>query len=216
MESASPLRRVRRLAGIAVAAILVIFGVAAVAQGLEGRSTVKSALENEEVVGSPHMTPAAIAARAKSAGLRDVALPTCSVAGKRVDDGAAARCFAEYMRIDALMATRGATYAQMPRFATDDGKGTNVEALARKGPDGRPVNNPARNIWVTQTALSTALNTSYMAEQVSLFGIAVGLMFLLVGLAFAVVATAGVRIPSLVSLRRRAGEPAMSDTRAGA
>lgn len=127
---------------------------------------------------------------AKDAGLRDVPLPQCAVAGKSVDDGATARCFAEYMRIDALLATGGATYSQMPRFATDDGKGTNDPAQAKQGPNGRPVNNPARDIWVTQTALSTALNTSYMAEQISLFGIAVGAAFLLVGLAFAAVAVA--------------------------
>ena len=86
------------------------------------------------------------------------------------------------MRIDALMATGGKTYAQMPRFASEDGKGTNIEAAAAACPDGRPMNNPARNVWVTATALTTALNTSYMAEQISLFGIAVGGSFLLVGL----------------------------------
>ena len=52
--------------------------------------------------------------------------------------------------------------------------------------------NPARNVWITETALSTALNTSYMAEQISLFGIAVGGAFLLVGLAFGAVALGGV------------------------
>ena len=34
-------------------------------------------------------------------------------------------------------------------------------------PGGAPVGNPARNVWVTETALSTAVNTSYMAEQIS-------------------------------------------------
>jgi hypothetical protein len=210
MQNASPPSRRRRLGGIAAAVVLTIVGVAAVAKGLEGRSTVRNALQLERVVGSPHMTPTAIAARAKDAGLQDVALPECSVAGKQVDDGATARCFAEYMRIDALMATRGATYAQLPRFATDDGKGTNDPARAQQGPDGQPADNPARDVWVTQTALSTALNTSYMAEQISLFGIVVGAAFLLVGLAFAAVATAGMRVPSLASVRRRAEEGAMS------
>jgi hypothetical protein len=186
--------RVRRLGGIAAAAVLVVFGAAAVAMGLDGRSTVRSALRQEGVVGAPHMTPAAIATMAKQAGLHGVALPTCSVAAKPVNHGAAARCFAEYMRIDALMATNGATYAQLPAFATRDGKGTNNPARARRGPDGQPLDNPARSVWVTATALSTALNTSYMAEQISLFGIAVGAAFLLVGLVFAVVATRGGRI----------------------
>jgi hypothetical protein len=187
--------RVRRLGGIAAAAILMIFGIASIAMGLNGRSTVRSALQQEGVVGPPHMTPTAIATKAKEAGLRDVALPTCSVAAKAVDDGAAARCFAEYMRIDALMATGGATYAKLPVFTTRDGKGTNDPARAQKGPGGRPVDNPARSVWVTATALSTALNTSYMAEQISLFGIAVGAAFLLVGVAFAVVAIGGAGSP---------------------
>jgi hypothetical protein len=163
----------------------MIFGVASMAKGLDGRSTVRDALAQEKVVGSSHMSPAAIAAKAKEAGLRGVPLPRCSVAGKAVVDGASARCFAEYMRVDALMATRGAVYAEMPRFATDDGKGTNDPAEAQQGPNGRPVNNPARNVWVTETALSTALNMGYMAEQISLFGIAVGAAFVIIGLTVA-------------------------------
>jgi hypothetical protein len=210
MPNTSPVRHTRRFGAIAAAAVLMIFGATAVVQGLDGRSTVRDALQQEHIVGLPQMTPTMAAANARNAGLRDVALPECSVAGKPIDDGATARCFAEYMRIDALTATRGATYAQMPRFQTKDGKGTDDAARAQKGPDGRPVDNPARNIWVTQTALSTALNTSYMAEQISLFGIAVGAAFLLVGLGFAVVATAGMRGLSLVGVRRREAEGAMS------
>ena len=186
--------RGRPAAWLVGAAVLVIFGVASIAQGLEGRATVRSALAQEDVVGSPHMTPAAIGAKAREAGLHDVVLPTCSVAGRPVDDGAAARCFAEYMRIDALLATRGATYAQMPRFATADGKGTDDPARAQQDPRGRPVSNPARNVWVTETALSNALNTSYMAERISLFGIAVGAAFLLVGFAFVGAAIGGLRL----------------------
>jgi hypothetical protein len=189
-------RRALPVAGLLGAAVLVVFGVAAISKGVEGRATVRDALAREGVVGSPHMTPAAIAAKAREAGLRDVALPTCSVAGRPVGDGASARCFAEYMRIDALLGTRGATYAQMPRFATADGRGTDDPAAAQQDARGRPASNPARDVWVTETALSNALNTSYMAEQVSHFGIAVGAAFLLVGFALAGVA--------LGSLRRRA------------
>lgn len=96
------------------------------------------------------------------------------------------------------------------RFASADGKGTNAEALALKGPDGRPVNNPARQVWITETALSTALNTSYMAEQVSLFGIAVGAAFLLVGAVLATLALAGLRLPQAsfaLTRRRPASDP---------
>src|SRR5207247_3966744 len=38
----------------------------------------------------------------------------------------------------------------------------------------RPVENGTRNIWVTETGLSTALNISFMASLVSLFGVVVG------------------------------------------
>lgn len=206
----------RRICGLAAATILAILGIGAVAKGLEGHATVRDALALEHIVGQPYMTPGAIAGKAKAAGLQGVALPTCSVAGEAVDDGASARCFAQYMRVDALMATGGKTYAQMPRFATDDGKGTNIEAAATKGPDGRAVNNPARNVWVTETALSTALNTSFMAEQISLFGIAVGAAFLLVSVTFAVVALGGLRLPTaaFALAHRRQARPRRPQTAA--
>jgi hypothetical protein len=78
-------------------------------------------------------------------------------------------------------------------------------AAALKMPDGGPMTNPKAQLWVTETALTTALNTSYMAEQISLFGIAVGGAFLLVGLAFGAAALHGVQIarPSLAIARRR-------------
>ena len=198
MQNTPARSRTRTLAGVAAALILIVFGVAAAAQGLNGRATVRDALSLEHVKGEAGMTPAGIAAKAKAAGLTGVELPSCSVAGQAVDNGTDARCFAQYMRVDALVATGGKTYAQMPRFATEDGKGTGNPALAQKMPNGQPMNNPARQVWVTETALSTALNTSYMAEQISLFGIAVGAAFLLVGLAIGAFALAGVALPKLL------------------
>jgi hypothetical protein len=187
----------RRYAGLAIALVLIAFGGAAVVKGVDGLSTVRDALALEHVHGQAGFTPAAIAAKAEAAGLSGVKLPTCSVAGQAIDNGTDARCFAQYMRVDALIATGGKTYAQMPRFASKDGKGTNVEAEAVKLPNGVGMPNPARNVWITETALSTALNTSYMAEQISLFGIAVGGAFLLVGLVFGALALSGVRLPRL-------------------
>jgi hypothetical protein len=78
----------------------------------------------------------------------------------------------------------------MPRFATADGKGTNDASKALVA-NGRPVDNAARNLWVTETALTTALNTSYMASQLALFGIVTGIAFLLTGIGFAILAIAG-------------------------
>ena len=62
--------------------------------------------------------------------------------------------------------------------------GTSDEAAALKDDDGKPVANAARNTWVTETALSTALNVSYMASQISLFGIVVGIALVLAGIGF--------------------------------
>jgi len=192
-------RKLIRLGTIAAAAVLLAIGIGSIVKGIDGRSTVHETLAREAIVGLPTFTPKAIAAEAREAGLRGVALPTCAVAGEPIDDGASARCFAEYMRIDALMGTGGATYSQMPRFATKDGKGTSDPALALKMPNGEPMNNPARQVWVTETALATALNTSYMAEQVSLFGTAVGAALLLVGLVLGGLGLSGARV------RRQAG-----------
>ena len=202
--------RARRIGGIAAAALLIVFGVAAAIQGLNGQSLVNDKLAQESIVGTPTMTPSAIAAEIRKSGVSGLDVPTCAVAGKPIDDGASARCFAEYMRVDALMATGGKTYAQMPRFATKDGKGTNIEAEALTYPNGRAMDNPARNVWVTETALSNALNTSYMAQQVSLFGIAVGAAFLLVGLLLAAFSLAGVTRPVRSTVRARQPEGAMS------
>ena len=55
----------------------------------------------------------------------------------------------------------------------------------------QPASNGRRDIWVTYTALTTALNSSYMASQLSLFGIVVGVALLLAGIGFAVLAIGG-------------------------
>ncbi|MDX6511336.1 MAG: hypothetical protein QOE36_840 [Gaiellaceae bacterium] len=186
------MRKVFEIGGLISAAILIAFGIGALVLGVNGRSTVRDSLKLEQIVGSADMTPAAIAVEAKKAGLSpSISLPTIDVAGKPINTGDRARAFASYMRIHALEATGGLTYAQMPRFATTDGKGTNDPALAQKGPTGQPVDNGLRNLWVTETALSTALNTSYMAEQTALFGIVVGIALLLSGLGFGILAIGG-------------------------
>ena len=50
----------------------------------------------------------------------------------------------------------------------------------------QPVENGLRNMWVTETALSTALNTAYFAEQVATFAIVMGGALLLAGIGFGV------------------------------
>jgi hypothetical protein len=183
------MRKIFNYGGLIAAVILIAFGITSIVMGVNGRDTVRSNLNKELIVGTPDMTPKTIAAEAKAAGLKNVSLPTKSVAGKTIDTGAEARIFAEYMRIHALEATGGTPYSQMPHFATADGKGTNDEKAALKDPkSGRPVDNAARNVWVTETALSTALNTSFFAENVALFSIVMGVALLLTGVGFGVMA----------------------------
>jgi hypothetical protein len=147
------------------------------------------------------MTPAAITAEAKKAGLTTFQVPSKSVAGLPINTGDRARAFAGYMRIHALEATGGLTYSQMGRFTakpgapvkfTDGHGGTSIDTYAALDPKTQqPVDNGLRNLWVTETALTTALNTSFMAEQLSLFGIVVGIALLLAGIGFGILAIGG-------------------------
>jgi hypothetical protein len=92
----------------------------------------------------------------------------------------------------------------------DDPKGTSDEELAAKDESGAPISNSARNTWVTETALSTALNMSYMAEQLSLFGIVVGVALLLAGIGFiilALVALGGVLREKTAATATRSATP---------
>jgi F0F1-type ATP synthase membrane subunit c/vacuolar-type H+-ATPase subunit K len=185
------MRKLFEIGGLVAAVVLIGFGVTAVVMGVNGRNTVQNSLKLEQITGTPDMTPSAIAAEAKKAGLpASIKLPTSSVAGQAIDTGARARVFAQYMRIHTLEATGGVPYSLMPRYATADGKGTNDPTRALQT-NGRPVDNAARNIWVTETALTTALNTSYMASQLALFGIVVGIALLLTGVGFAILAVGG-------------------------
>ena len=194
------MRKLFEWGGFAAGAVLVTFGVVAIFMGFNGRSTVSDSLKLEKITGTPDMTPGLIAKEAKEAGLTGVSLPTKSVAGLSVNSGERARTFASYMRIHALEATGGYTYSQMGRFqAKPDtpkaqlavGGGTdNPQWALTDSATKQPVANGARNIWVTETALTTALNTSYMADKLGLFGIVVGVALLLSGIGFIVLAVA--------------------------
>jgi hypothetical protein len=188
-----PARKIFEVGGLIAAVVLVAFGIAAIVLGANGINTVHTSLVQEKITGTPDMTPAGIAAEAKKAGISaSVGLPTCSVANKEVTEGSRARCFATYMRIHALEATGGLSYSQMPRYASASGNGTNNEKEALLEPkSGKPLENPARNVWIEETALSTALNTSYMASQTATFGIVVGVALLLAGLGFAILTIGG-------------------------
>jgi len=152
-------------AGIAASAILIAFGIGAIVIGIDGRDRVQSDLAREQIVGTPDST----------------------IPGQLVDTGSEAQAFANVMRKHTLEATGGQTYAQMGRFLDDNGKPTSDESKAAKDPKtGQPVENGLRNMWVNETALTTALNTAYFAESVATFAIIMGIALLLTGIGFLV------------------------------
>ena len=171
-------------AGIAASCVMICIGIGAIAVGLDGRSTVRDELARENIVGTPDMK---------------------NVANEKIDTGGEARDFAAGMRVHTLEATKGQTYAEMPRFLDENGKPTADEKAAAVDPkSGEPVSNPAREIWVTETALTSALNTSYFAENVANFAIVMGFALLLAGVGFLVLE---LRLP------RRAQEESASEAR---
>ena len=200
------MRKFFEIGGVVAAVVLIAFGIATIVMGMNARSTVQDSLKQEQIVGTPDMTKSGIAAEAAQAKLpSSISLPSCNVAGKTITDGGRARCFAQYMRIHALEASGGYTYAQMGRYQAlpttpasqlAKGGGTDNPKYAVVDPKTKqPVANGVRNVWVTETALATALNTSYMAERLSLFSLVVGIALLLSGIGFAVLTIGGALRP---------------------
>ena len=187
------MNRVFSLGGIVASLILIAVGVGAIIIGTVSRSDVTQQIEQEKITGSPDMSPEGIRPGIEEANL-DVEVPTCDVADERIDSGSEAKCFAEYLRIHALEGTWGRVYrrwaSSSPNLRGDVGR-----SGGRKDPKtGKPVPNAARNVWVTATALSTALNTSYFAQQVALFSIVMGIALLLTGIGFLVLTLARARL----------------------
>lgn len=172
MDSTRP-RNLFVIGGLIAAAVLVVFGAASMVIGYQGREEVRDQLRSEQIVGPEDST----------------------IPGQLVDTGSEARAQADIIRQHQLEASGGLTYSEMGRFATPDGdpRGTNDAEQALTDENGRPVANAVRNQWVTATALSTALNTAYFAEQVGLFSIVMGAALLLTGAGFAVLTVGALR-----------------------
>lgn len=197
------MKRFLEIGGVVAGVVLIAFGVAAIVLGVNGKNTVGNELKLQQIVGTPDMTPKAITAEAKAAGLNIAAtpIPTCSVANLPVNNGDRARCFGQYMRIHTLDATHGIPYSQMGMYVAKpgtpksqlmkDGATDNSQYAAIDPTTKQAVSNAARNIWVTETSLTTALNSSYMAEQMANFGIVVGIALLLSGIGFMILALGG-------------------------
>jgi len=201
------MRKGLEIGGVVAGIVLIAFGVAAIVMGADGASTVRDSLAQERIVGTPDMTPEETAKELEGADLAvEPDLPDCEVAGEEIDDGDKARCFAQYLRVHALEASGGYTYAQMGRFEAKpntpkselaEGGGTDSEEFAVIDPETEYfAANSERETWVTATALATALNASYMADRLSIFGIVIGIALLLTGIGFLVLVAGGsVRAP---------------------
>ena len=213
------MQKALKIGGFVAGAVLIVFGIVAIALGAWGGHTVNKNLKNEFIVGTPDMTPSGIqpeidaikaqqqkiAAAQKQANapqttFTTVEAPSCSVAGEAVDNGSRAACFGNYMRIHALGSSNGLTYAQMGQYAakpdapvqfTDFNGGTSDTKYAQvDAATGRPVSNGARNVWTSETSLSTALYLAFAASGIALFAIVVGIALLLSGIGFLVLALA--------------------------
>ena len=176
-------RRIWEIGGFIAGAVLIVFGAVAIYMGVDGYTTVQDSLKDEQVFFSTAEDQDAATDKYASEWY-----------GEQVTTGEQARAFANIMRTHQLERTGELTYAEMGRYTSaenpDDPAGTSDEEAALKDESGGPVANSARNSWVTAVAITTALNMSYMAEQLSIFGMVVGVALLLTGIGLVILAFA--------------------------
>src|SRR6188472_3593779 len=95
------MRKALEWGGVIAAAVLIVFGIAAIVIGVDGRNTVRDNLKQEQIYFGDAKT--------------DPTVPS-QYSKHLVDSGAEARAFAKMMRGHTLEATGGLTYAQMGRY----------------------------------------------------------------------------------------------------
>jgi hypothetical protein len=164
-------RRLLIIGGMVASAFLIVFGTGSIVVGVQGRAEVRDNLARENIVGTDDST----------------------IPGQLVDTGSEARAFADVMRAHTLERTDGKTYSQIERYLDANGNPTNDASQAAKTPSGANVENPLRQLWITETALTTALNTAYLAEQVGTFVIFMGVALLFSGIGFGVLTVGALR-----------------------
>ena len=176
-------RRIWEIGGFVAGGVLIVFGAVAIFMGINGMTTVRDSIKDENIYFSTQEDGDAATDKYASEWY-----------GEQVTSGEQARAFANIMRTHQLERTEGLTYAEMGRYTSaanpEDPKGTSDEEAALKDENGEPVSNSARQSWVTAVAITTALNMSYMAEQLSIFGLVVGVALLLTGIGLVIVAFA--------------------------
>jgi hypothetical protein len=171
--------RLLRIGGYVSGGVLIFLGVAVIALGVWGFNFTRDHIEREGITFGPIEDPA-------------VAEHAPDWAGEPVDTGRKALAQAEIMREHTLSNTGGLTYAEMGQYQSaedpSDPVGTNDPEAAAKDESGEPISNSARNIWVTETALATALDMGFMSEMLSIFSIVVGIALLLTGIGLVILA----------------------------
>ncbi len=170
-----------RIGGYVSGGLLIFFGVAVIVLGVWGFAFTRDHIEREGISFGPIEDPA-------------VAEHAPDWAGEPVDTGRKALAQAEIMREHTLSNTGGLTYAEMGQYQSADDPsdpvGTNDPEAAAQDENGEPISNSARNIWVTETALATALDMGFMSEMLSIFSIIVGIALLLTGIGLVILAKA--------------------------
>src|SRR5688572_2539443 len=173
--------RGQRVGGYISGGLLIFFGVAVIVLGVWGFAFTRDHIEREGITFGPIEDPA-------------VAEHAPDWAGEPVDTGRKALAQAEIMREHTLSNTGGLTYAEMGQYQSaenpSDPVGTNDPEAAAQDENGEPISNSARNIWVTETALATALDMGFMSEMLSIFSIIVGIALLLTGIGLVILSKA--------------------------
>ena len=173
--------RLLRIGGYISGGILIVLGLVVIVLGVWGFSFTRDHIEREGITFGPATDPA-------------VQEHAEQWAGEPVDTGRKALAQAEIMREHTLSGSGGLTYAQLGRYQSaenpSDPAGTNDEAAAAKDENGEPISNSARDTWVTETALATALDMGFMSEMLSIFSTIVGIALLLTGIGLVILALA--------------------------
>lgn len=156
------------MASIVLGVIVIIGGIYAIVRGFDARETVKDKLEEQSITlpeDAPDIVPGA-------------------EAGALVDSPGEAEAMAQVINAHALESTGGLTYAEMGRFATEDGDpaGTDDPEEAAEGPNGQPAPNQARNTAFNASALQTSLYSSFMAFELSTLVMGLGLFIVIIGI----------------------------------
>jgi hypothetical protein len=197
------MKKVFAYGGIAASIVMIAFGIGSIVTGALGVNTVRDNLAQEQIYFGD--------------ASKDEAVPA-KYSKEHVTTGGEAREFAKVMRNHTLEATSDLVYAEMgryvakpgaPKSATDGQGGTSDEKYALiDSATNQPVTNHAREIWVTETALTTALNTAFFAERVAWFSILMGVALLLTGIGFLVLTLGGALGLAPIHGRKAKLEPA--------